>query len=63
MIKEKMLEYLMISAILNDQFTKRKYFEILHPRYVELRDEFINEYKPTITNIKNPLQDNTNKEE
>ena len=53
----------MISAILNDQLTKREHFKILHPRYVELRDEFINEYKPTITNIKNPLQDNTDKEE
>lgn len=53
----------MLSKILRDQFLQKEVFETLYPRYSELEDEFINEYKPTITNIKNPIKDNTDKEQ
>lgn len=62
MINEKMLEYLMISEILNDQLLDHRTFDRLYPRYSELRDEFIKEYTPTIPNIKNPVTDNNDKE-
>ncbi len=64
MNNEKMLEYLMISEILNTTVNLRTspVYNWLYPRYSELRDEFIKEYTPTIPNIKNPVTDNNDKE-
>ena len=59
MISEKMLEYLMLADILNnDTYLASKTAEALYPRYIELRDEFIKEHMPTVANIKNPVTDN-----
>ena len=63
MINEKMLEYLMLSEILNDQLLDHRTFDRLYPRYSELRDEFIKEHTPTIPIINNPLKDDISKEE
>ena len=62
MINERMLEYLMLADILstlNSGEIDINQAELLDKRYALLRDEFINEHKPTLAEIKNPITDTT----
>jgi len=55
----------MLSEIFRTTLDTRNWeqFNWLYPRYKLLRDEFINEYKPTRPIIKNPVKDITTTEE
>ena len=62
MIKEKMLEYLMLSHIIANRELNCEDSYNLEARQKKLEDEFINEQLAYLTLTKTPEKDNTNTE-
>ena len=65
MTNERILEYLMLDKILEHSECRlsEELYDTLEERRVYLEDKFINEYKPTVPIIKDPVKDDIAKEE